>query len=145
MGEVPRTQMKPVSQTVQKQVARMVYDTVDEEVVTMVPETVMERVQQQVQRMVPQTTTEMVATQVPRTVMQEVQTVQQPVQQVVQQPVQVVQQPVQHQPHMRHQPPPTQRQQLMQHLQCHTAPRPWWEAMEAMEASIKLQSESECP
>merc|ERR1711896_10456 len=80
-------------------VARTVYDTVDEDVVTMVPEQYMERVQQQVQRMVPQTVTEQVATQVPRTVMQEVQTVQQPVQQVqvVQQPVQTVQvqQPVQ--------------------------------------------------
>merc|ERR1711869_152425 len=69
--------------TVQRQVARTVYDTVDEEVVTMVPETYMEKVQQQVQRMVPQTVTEQVATQVPRTVMQEVQTVQQPVVQTV--------------------------------------------------------------
>merc|ERR1719301_230089 len=67
---------------VERQVAepRMTYMTVEEDVMTMVPETYMEKVTVPVPRMVPQevetmgpqTTTEMVAVQVPRMIPQEV-------------------------------------------------------------------------
>merc|ERR1719301_290850 len=74
--------MKPVTQMIPRQVPQQVMSmrAVEEDVMTMVPETYMEKVTvpvprmvpQEVETMVPQTTTEMVAVQVPRMIPQEV-------------------------------------------------------------------------
>merc|ERR1719217_174006 len=77
--EVTRCRMKPVRNWEYRQVPRQTFDWYDEPVMTMVPETYMERVAQPVQRMVPETTTiqvpqqttEMVPIQVPRMIPQE--------------------------------------------------------------------------
>merc|ERR1719359_1953216 len=76
---VPETTYETIHQQVQTMVPEMTTIQVPQTTTEMVPVQIPRMIPQETMVMVPQTTTEMVATQVPRQVIQEVQTIAQPI------------------------------------------------------------------